>query len=315
MRKRILVTDASETVLDVCRGALTGRGYTALCHNDGSSALREATQGDCDLAVIATETAGMAGYELVGKLRQTDETKRMPILMLIGSSELLEPDELLDAGPDATLTKPFAPQELLHKVDSLLLRATTKAAKESSDSEVDLASLLETEAQFVKRPGEDNELREFLNTISEEEEEQPQGIDGGLVDRVELLDGEGEPQLRQHDDAPEVDDSVAAESQAVGPEHEASIGLDEFDRDSGGEIYLEPSETAEQSEAEAIYLDQDAGADAPTYDPTGSSEVEKLKSEFVRELAQALAREIADRIDFEKILARLDENLAGKERF
>ncbi|MFH2056394.1 MAG: response regulator [bacterium] len=310
MRKRILVTDASEAVLDVCRGALTGRGYTAVCHSDGHAALREAVQGNCDLAVVATETAGMPGYELVGKLRQTDETKNLPILMLIGSSELLEPEELLNAGPDATLTKPFAPQELLHRVDSLLLRPPTAAAESAGGAEDDLTSLLETEAQFTQSHGDENDLRQFLNAISEEEE-RPEPAIAELVDRVELVDSEAESQLQETN----VADDREAPVQTPTPEHEATIGLDEFDTLQGSGIYLETDDQSEQSEAEAIYLDRDSEAALLSAYESAGDDATKLKEAFVRELAQALAREIAAKIDFEKLLARLDENLTAKDRY
>lgn len=315
MRKRIMVVDASETILDVCRSALTSRGYDAVVHNDGQAALRDLQQGGYDLAVIATETDAMPGYQLVGRLRATDDTKNLPVLMLIGSSELLEPDELLSAGPDATLTKPFAPQELLHKIDSLLLRPAAQPEAQRA-AEADLTSVLESEPEFSRHSEEQSDLQQFLSAISETT---PQPVDRtqDLVDRVDLVDGETGPQMSdaQPDEewTPHITEAQADET----PESVPSIGLDEFDTHEQSGINLGPDSVEDSSEAEQIYLEAGPSdeVDHGIRLQSAESEVENLKAEFVRELAQALAKEIAAKIDFEKILARLDESLTSKERY
>ena len=53
MGKRILVADASETIISVCRKLLGQHGYEVTLFQDGTRALEELKRSDYDLAVIA----------------------------------------------------------------------------------------------------------------------------------------------------------------------------------------------------------------------------------------------------------------------
>jgi CheY-like chemotaxis protein len=314
MRKRILVTDASETILEICRATLTGRGYEAVSCTDGKEALRELQQGGYDLAVVATETYTLPGYQLVSDLRRLQETKALPILMLIGSSELLEPDELFDAGPDSTLTKPFSPQELLHKIDSLLLRPVP-AVEASPADDVDFESLLKTEKEFSSASQDENDVRQFLSAITEPEPT-PTARDDQFIDHLLLEDEvEGAAPYLVVDDQSTV--TEPGETDVSASQRERDIGLRELDAETTGHSTSDGDGDVDQGGAEQIYLESDSGLDTiPDFDlgEVGSGS-EQLKAEFVRELARALAKEIAAKVDLTELLARLDEKLTAKDRY
>ena len=100
-------------------------------------------------------------------------------------------------------------------------------------------------------------------------------------------------------------------------ERERAIGLRELDAEATGRSTSEGSADTDEGGAEQIYLEPDSGSDAlPPFDPeTTASGAEQLKVEFVRELARALAKEIAAKVDFSELLERLDEKLTAKDRY
>ena len=73
--------DASETILNVCRTLLIERGYDATLMQDGEAALKELESSGFDLAIVATETGSLSGYQVIAEIRrQQASTQRMTSL-------------------------------------------------------------------------------------------------------------------------------------------------------------------------------------------------------------------------------------------
>ncbi len=62
----------------------------------------------------------MNGFEMTPKIKEDEELKRTPILMLTVKSEITNKIEGLEYGADDYLTKPFNSRELLTRIKSLL---------------------------------------------------------------------------------------------------------------------------------------------------------------------------------------------------
>jgi DNA-binding response OmpR family regulator len=114
---RILVIEDEVKLATHLSRALEAEGHEARVVHDGKVALVEAREGDYDLLVLDVELPRMDGFEILKQLRSSGVPTR--ILMLTARSE--NPDKIagLSGGADDYLTKPFAMNELLARVNAL----------------------------------------------------------------------------------------------------------------------------------------------------------------------------------------------------
>ena len=114
---RILVIEDEVKLATHLSRALETEGHEARVVHDGKVALVEARDGNYDLLVLDVELPRMDGFEILKQLRSRGVPTR--ILMLTARSE--NPDKIagLTGGADDYLTKPFAMNELLARVNAL----------------------------------------------------------------------------------------------------------------------------------------------------------------------------------------------------
>lgn len=112
----LLVEDEPHLAEQVSR-ALIRAGHAVTVAVDGPRALKKATGSRCDLVVLDVNLPGYDGFEVLSRIRAA----RLPVrvLMLTARSEVGDRVAGLKAGADDYLTKPFAMEELLARVDVL----------------------------------------------------------------------------------------------------------------------------------------------------------------------------------------------------
>lgn len=117
----ILIVDDDDAVLDVLSEMLRFAGHEATIAQNGRDALKWVSEGKFDLVITDLIMPEKEGLETITDIRaQSPET---PIIAIsgggrVGPNDYLETAKLI--GADASLAKPFARQELLSTVDSLL---------------------------------------------------------------------------------------------------------------------------------------------------------------------------------------------------
>ncbi|MCX5386611.1 response regulator transcription factor [Streptomyces sp. NBC_00083] len=123
---RILVVDDDPTVAEVVTGYLERAGHAVDLAADGPAALRAAARRRPDLVVLDLMLPGMDGLEVCRRLRADAP---VPVIMLTARGD--EDDRILglEIGADDYVTKPFSPRELVLRVESVLRRARTAAAR------------------------------------------------------------------------------------------------------------------------------------------------------------------------------------------
>ena len=109
---------------------------------DGALALEALTYFAADLIVLDVMMPTLDGLGLLAHLRSSGD--RVPVLLLTARDEVCDKVNGLDTGADDYLTKPFALDELLARVRSLLRRAHVDAESQQllsfEDLTVDLAT-------------------------------------------------------------------------------------------------------------------------------------------------------------------------------
>ena len=122
---RILVVDDDEQIAAAVRRALVYEGYSVAVAHDGPSALESARTKLPDLVVLDVMLPGIDGIEVCRRLRAAGDD--VAVLMLTARTEVPDRVQGLDAGADDYLTKPFAYEELLARIRTLLRRRDTTA--------------------------------------------------------------------------------------------------------------------------------------------------------------------------------------------
>jgi two-component system alkaline phosphatase synthesis response regulator PhoP len=115
----LLIEDEPGLVLTVS-DLLAGEGYEVASEQDGDSGLRTAMEGTFDAIVLDVMLPRKSGFDVCRDLRQKGIDT--PILMLTARGQVIDRVVGLKLGADDYLTKPFAPAELLARLEALLRR-------------------------------------------------------------------------------------------------------------------------------------------------------------------------------------------------
>ncbi len=119
---RILIIDDEPLFHKMIVHTLQPLGYELVSAMDGGQGLRSANDIPPDLIICDVMMPNMSGYEVTRQLRRDPRFAQTPILILTAQSELTEKIEAFEAGADDHMTKPFAPPELVARVNNLLRR-------------------------------------------------------------------------------------------------------------------------------------------------------------------------------------------------
>ena len=152
-KHRILVVDDDKRIAASVRRSLTYDGYDVDVVHDGTSAIDAVRGSPPDLVVLDLMLPGIDGLEVCRRLRAAgDETA---VLMLTARTAVPDRVTGLDAGADDYLVKPFAHDELLARVRSLLRRSQPPDSNEILQFE-DL--VMDVDAMEVRRGDQEIEL-------------------------------------------------------------------------------------------------------------------------------------------------------------
>jgi two-component system response regulator MprA len=117
----VLVVDDDLKATDMLRRTLIYEGYRVITAANGVDALAAARDQKPALMVLDWNMPIMDGPATLRRLREEDG---IPVLMLTGRATLEDKVSALESGADDYLVKPFAPEELIARVRSLLRRAS-----------------------------------------------------------------------------------------------------------------------------------------------------------------------------------------------
>jgi two-component system response regulator ResD len=122
--KHILIVDDDPSILKITKLYLTKNGYEVEEAYDGQSALDKIRSGNFELVVLDLMLPKVDGWAVCRQLRENQD--HTPIIMLTARGEVHERIEGLRMGADDYLVKPFDPNELLARIDSVLRRSERK---------------------------------------------------------------------------------------------------------------------------------------------------------------------------------------------
>jgi len=120
MSKRIMIVDDSESMRMMVAFTLTGGGYEVVEASDGRGALEQLKDGPVDMIITDVNMPHLNGIELVRKVREHEESRFIPILLLTTESNESKKKEGREAGATGWIVKPFRSEQLLGAVRKVL---------------------------------------------------------------------------------------------------------------------------------------------------------------------------------------------------
>jgi two-component system OmpR family response regulator len=119
MAKVLTIEDDAVTAREIV-AELQSRGNQVDWVDNGAAGLSRASGGDYDAITLDRMLPGLDGLAVVTKLREAGV--QTPVLMISALSDVDERVRGLRAGGDDYLTKPFAPDEMVARIEVLVRR-------------------------------------------------------------------------------------------------------------------------------------------------------------------------------------------------
>jgi two-component system alkaline phosphatase synthesis response regulator PhoP len=120
MAKNVLIVDDAPNIVLSLEFLLKKEGYAVHSARNGEEAMEAIAEKIPDLILLDVMMPRMDGYEVCQELRANPDWKNIKILMLTAKGRDVEREKGLALGADDYVTKPFATQELIKKVKTLL---------------------------------------------------------------------------------------------------------------------------------------------------------------------------------------------------
>jgi two-component system OmpR family response regulator len=149
---RVLIVDDELRLATALARGLSAEGFAVAVAHDGVSGLKLAQDGDFDAVVLDIMLPGLSGYDVLRRLRATNEhTAVMMLSAKDGEHDLADAFEL---GADDFMVKPFSYLVLVARLRALQRRARTQVPAVLVAGDVEL----DTARHAVTRGGEPVEL-------------------------------------------------------------------------------------------------------------------------------------------------------------
>lgn len=116
----ILVVDDNEINRDICALNLEHMKVPLYFAENGREGLKIAKEQQPDLILLDIMMPVMDGYEMLRSLKEDPVLAHIPVLMLTAKSETASVVKALDLGANDYLKKPFAEEEMVARVNTLL---------------------------------------------------------------------------------------------------------------------------------------------------------------------------------------------------
>ena len=124
MLAKILVVEDDKSISDLNTLHLKKNDFEYLVVHNGEDALSHLDNFMPDFIILDWMIPGLSGLEVLRRIRNKQEYKNLPILMLTAKNS--EQDKIIsfESGLDDYITKPFLPSELIARVKAILKRTS-----------------------------------------------------------------------------------------------------------------------------------------------------------------------------------------------
>ena len=127
--EKILIVEDDKTVLDFEKKELEHEGYAVITAEDGRGALDLFECQKPDFILLDIMIPELNGIEVLRRIRKQSE---VPVILVTAKGEVYDKVNGLSAGADDYISKPFAIEELLARISSVLRRSRVNTVPSSA---------------------------------------------------------------------------------------------------------------------------------------------------------------------------------------
>ena len=124
----VLIVDDEEDVVKPLAFRMSVQGFDVLLEPDGELGYRTAVDRQPDIILLDIMMPGIDGITLCGILKEKQETRHIPILMLTAKTLVGDVERAFAADADDFIAKPFEWDELFGKMHRALARRAPATA-------------------------------------------------------------------------------------------------------------------------------------------------------------------------------------------
>lgn len=124
MSRHVLLIEDEPNITEAIRFLLSRDGWSVDTYAIGTDAVEVIRAASPDLVILDVMLPGKSGMEILRDLRDIDELRDMPVLMLTARGQMRDRDMAEKAGASRFMTKPFSNSEVLSAVNDLHAQAT-----------------------------------------------------------------------------------------------------------------------------------------------------------------------------------------------
>jgi two-component system phosphate regulon response regulator PhoB len=133
MSRKILVVEDEAPIREMICFVLEQNGFNAIEAVDIDQALTKVNEPYPDLILLDWMLPGGTGVSLAKKLKQSEYTRNIPVIMLTARSDEDDKVKGFEAGVDDYVTKPFSPKELIARIKAVIRRVSPTSLEEEVD--------------------------------------------------------------------------------------------------------------------------------------------------------------------------------------
>jgi DNA-binding response OmpR family regulator len=117
---KILIAEDERDIRDLITFTLRFAGHEVIATVNGQEAYDKAQEVIPDLILLDVRMPRMTGYEACIKIKEVESLKDIPVVFLSAKGQESEVQTGLDAGAVDYVLKPFSPDQLTQRVNTLL---------------------------------------------------------------------------------------------------------------------------------------------------------------------------------------------------
>jgi two-component system alkaline phosphatase synthesis response regulator PhoP len=144
-KNTVLIVEDEEDIRTLLTYNLGKEGFSVTAVESGELGLQHAIGNHPDLIILDLMLPGMDGLSVCRTLKNSDNTRQIPIIIASAKGEEADIITGLEIGADDYVAKPFSPKVLVARIHALLRRTVQQPADQS-----DVVSIHELEIDPVK---------------------------------------------------------------------------------------------------------------------------------------------------------------------
>ena len=117
---KILIAEDEADIRELIKITLSFGGFEVVAAEDGRRAVELAQEGPFDLIMMDVQMPHMNGYEACREIKKIPTLREVPVVFLSAKGQSSEVREGLGAGAIDYMLKPFAPDELITRINQIL---------------------------------------------------------------------------------------------------------------------------------------------------------------------------------------------------